>query len=129
MMVVNKIDRDGARPEEVVNDALDLMMDLGASDEQLEFTMEHVVFASAVNGYARLAPDDDNKDMLPLLDMIVEGLPAPEVNIEGPLAMQCVTIDHSDYVGRIGIGRGNSSGHGTTAGRGSSWNPPQGEDH
>lgn len=105
MMVVNKIDRDGARPEEVVNDALDLMMDLGASDEQLEFTMEHVVFASAVNGYARLAPDDDNKDMLPLLDMIVEGLPAPEVNIEGPLAMQCVTIDHSDYVGRIGIGR------------------------
>ena len=105
MMVVNKIDRDGARPEEVVNDALDLMMDLGASDEQLEFTMEHVVFASAVNGYARLAPNDDNKDMLPLLDMIVEGLPAPEVNIEGPLAMQCVTIDHSDYVGRIGIGR------------------------
>ena len=105
MMVVNKIDRDGARPEEVVNDALDLMMDLGTSDEQLEFTMEHVVFASAVNGYARLAPDDDNKDMLPLLDMIVEGLPAPEVNIEGPLAMQCVTIDHSDYVGRIGIGR------------------------
>ena len=105
MMVVNKIDRNGARPEEVVNDALDLMMDLGASDEQLEFTMEHVVFASAVNGYARLAPDDDNKDMLPLLDMIVEGLPAPEVNIEGPLAMQCVTIDHSDYVGRIGIGR------------------------
>lgn len=105
MMVVNKIDRNGARPEEVVNDSLDLMMDLGASDEQLEFTMEHVVFASAVNGYARLAPDDDNKDMLPLLDMIVEGLPAPEVNIEGPLAMQCVTIDHSDYVGRIGIGR------------------------
>ena len=105
MMVANKIDRDGARPEEVVNDALDLMMDLGASDEQLEFTMEHVVFASAVNGYARLAPDDGNKDMLPLLDMIVEGLPAPEVNIEGPLAMQCVTIDHSDYVGRIGIGR------------------------
>lgn len=105
MMVVNKIDRDGARPEEVVNDSLDLMMDLGASDEQLEFTMEHVVFASAVNGYARLAPDDDNKDMLPLLDMIVEGLPAPEVDIEGPLAMQCVTIDHSDYVGRIGIGR------------------------
>ena len=105
MMVVNKIDRDGARPEEVVNDALDLMMDLGASDEQLEFTMEHVVFASAVNGYARLAPGDDNKDMLPLLDMIIEGLPAPDVNIEGPLAMQCVTIDHSDYVGRIGIGR------------------------
>lgn len=105
MMVVNKIDRDGARPEEVVNDALDLMMDLGATDEQLEFTMEHVVFASAVNGYARLKPKDDNDNMLPLLDMIVEGLPAPDVDIEGPLAMQCVTIDHSEYVGRIGIGR------------------------
>ncbi len=105
MMVVNKIDRDGARPEEVVNDVLDLMMDLGATDEQLEFTMEHVVFASAVNGYARLKPEDDNDNMLPLLDMIVEGLPAPDVDIEGPLAMQCVTIDHSEYVGRIGIGR------------------------
>lgn len=105
IMVVNKIDRDGARPEEVVNDALDLMMDLGATDEQLEFTMEHVVFASAVNGYARLKPEDDNDNMLPLLDMIVEGLPAPDVDIEGPLAMQCVTIDHSEYVGRIGIGR------------------------
>ena len=105
MMVVNKIDRDGARPEEVVNDALDLMMDLGATDEQLEFTMEHVVFASAVNGYARLKPEDDNDNMLPLLDMIVEGLPAPDVDIEGPLAMQCVTIDHSEYVGRIGIVR------------------------
>ena len=105
MMVVNKIDRDGARPESVVNESLDLMMDLGATDEQLEFTMEHVVFASAVNGYARLSPDDNNDNMLPLLDMIVEGLPAPDVDIDGPLAMQCVTIDHSDYVGRIGIGR------------------------
>ena len=105
MMVVNKIARDGARPESVVNESLDLMMDLGATDEQLEFTMEHVVFASAVNGYARLSPDDNNDNMLPLLDMIVEGLPAPDVDIDGPLAMQCVTIDHSDYVGRIGIGR------------------------
>ena len=105
MMVVNKIDRDGARPEEVVNDALDLMMDLGASDEQLEFTMEHVVFASGVNGYARLDPNDGNDNMFPLLDMIIDGLPAPDVDIDGPLAMQCVTIDLSDYLGRIGIGR------------------------
>ena len=105
MMVVNKIDRDGARPEAVVNDSLDLMMDLGATDEQLEFTMEHVVFASGVNGYARLDPNDDNDNMFPLLDMIIDGLPAPDVDIEGPLAMQCVTIDHSDYLGRIGIGR------------------------
>ena len=105
MMVVNKIDRDGARPEAVVNDSLDLMMDLGATDEQLEFTMEHVVFASGVNGYARLDPNDDNDNMFPLLDMIIDGLPAPDVDINGPLAMQCVTIDHSDYLGRIGIGR------------------------
>ncbi|MBF0906223.1 MAG: translational GTPase TypA [Atopobium sp.] len=105
MMVVNKIDRDGARPEAVVNDSLDLMMDLGATDEQLEFTMEHVIFASGVNGYARLDPNDNNDNMFPLLDMIIDGLPAPDVDIEGPLAMQCVTIDHSDYLGRIGIGR------------------------
>ncbi|MGI6230957.1 MAG: translational GTPase TypA [Tractidigestivibacter sp.] len=105
MMVVNKIDRDGARPEEVVNESLDLMMDLGASDDQLEFTMEHVVYASAVNGFARLDPNDGNMDMYPLLDMIIDALPAPDVDPDGPLAMQCVTIDHSDYVGRIGIGR------------------------
>lgn len=105
MMVVNKIDRDGARPEAVVNDSLDLMMDLGATDEQLEFTMEHVIFASGVNGYTRLNPNDDNDNMFPLLDMIIDGLPAPDVDIDGPLAMQCVTIDHSDYLGRIGIGR------------------------
>lgn len=105
MMVVNKIDRDGARPEAVVNDSLNLMMDLGATDEQLEFTMEHVIFASGVNGYARLDPNDDNDNMFPLLDMIIDGLPAPDVDIDGPLAMQCVTIDHSDYLGRIGIGR------------------------
>lgn len=105
MMVVNKIDRDGARPEAVVNDSLDLMMDLGATDEQLEFTMEHVIFASGVNGYARLDPNDNSDNMFPLLDMIIDGLPAPDVDIEGPLAMQCVTIDHSDYLGRIGIGR------------------------
>lgn len=105
MIVVNKIDRDGARPEEVVNGSLDLMMDLGATDEQLEFSMEHVIFASAVNGFARLAPDDGNDDMYPLLDMIVDGLPAPEADPDGPLAMQCVTVDHSSYVGRIGIGR------------------------
>ena len=105
MIVINKIDRDGARPQEAINQSLDLMMDLGATDEQLEFAMEHVVFASAVNGFARMDPDDDGSDMLPLLDMIVDGLPAPDADPEGPLAMQCVTVDHSTYVGRIGIGR------------------------
>ncbi len=105
MVCINKIDREGANPEKALNDCLDLMMDLGADDDQLEFAMEHVVYASAVNGYARLDPDDGNTDMYPLLDMIVDALPAPDVDVDGPLAMQCVTVDHSDYVGRIGIGR------------------------
>ena len=95
MVVVNKIDRDGANPEKALNDSLDLMMDLGADDDQLEFAMEHVIYASAVNGFARLDPDDDGQDMFPLLDMIVDALPAPEVDLDGPLAMQCVTVDHS----------------------------------
>lgn len=105
MVVINKIDRDGANPEKALNDCLDLMMDLGATDGQLEFALEHVVYASAANGFARLDPTDGNEDMFPLLDMIVDALPAPDVDVDGPLAMQCVTIDHSDYVGRIGIGR------------------------
>lgn len=105
MVVVNKVDKPAADPEAALNACLDLMMDLGASDEALEFTMEHVIYASAVNGFARLGPTDTNNDMYPLLDMIVDALPAPEVDTEGPLAMQCVTIDHSSYVGRIGIGR------------------------
>ena len=105
MIVINKIDRPGAEPERAFNDCLDLMADLGASDDQLEFAMEHVVYASGVNGYARLDPEDGNMDMYPLLDMIVDELPAPDVDVDGPLAMQCVTIDHSNFVGRIGIGR------------------------
>ncbi len=106
MVVVNKIDRDGADPDQAMNASLDLMMDLGASDDQLEFAMEHVVYASAVNGFSRLDADGpDEGDMYPLLDMIVDSLPAPDVEPEGPLAMQCVTVDHSSYVGRIGIGR------------------------
>lgn len=105
MIVINKIDRPGADPEKAYNDCLDLMADLGATDEQLEFAMEHVVYCSGVNGYARLDPEDGNMDMYPLLDMIANDLPAPEVDVDGPLAMQCVTIDHSNFVGRIGIGR------------------------
>jgi len=105
MVVVNKIDREGANPEKALNDSLDLMMDLGATDEQLEFAMEHVVYCSAVEGFARLDPTDGNADMYPLLDMIVDAMPVPDVDPDAPLAMQCVTVDHSEYVGRIGIGR------------------------
>ena len=105
MIVINKIDRPGANPEKAYNDCLDLMADLGATDDQLEFAMEHVVYASAMNGFARLDPEDGNMDMYPLLDMIIDDMPAPEVDENAPLAMQCVTIDHSNFVGRIGIGR------------------------
>lgn len=105
MLVINKIDKPAANCQEALNAALDLMMDLGASDEALEFTMEHVIYASALAGFARLSEDDTNNDMYPLLDMIVDELPAPEADPDAPLALQCVTIDHSDYVGRIGVGR------------------------
>ena len=102
LVVVNKIDRPGARPLEVIDDVFDLMVELGADDEQLDFP---IIYTSAVNGYARLDPDDGNMDMLPLLDAIVEHVPAPDVDPEGPVAMQVCTIDHSEYVGRIGVGR------------------------
>ncbi len=102
LVVVNKIDRPGARPHEVIGEVFDLMVDLGADDEQLDFP---IIYTSAVNGYARLEPDDANMDMLPLLDAIVEHVPAPDVDPDGPVAMQVCTIDHSEYVGRIGIGR------------------------
>jgi GTP-binding protein len=102
LVVVNKIDRPGARPHEVIGDVFDLMVDLGADDAQLDFP---IIYTSAVNGYARLEPDDANMDMAPLLDAIVEHVPAPDVDPDGPVAMQVCTIDHSEYVGRIGIGR------------------------
>ena len=102
LVVVNKIDRTGARPMEVIGDVFDLMVELGADDEQLDFP---IIYTSAVNGYARLDPEDGNMDMLPLLDAIVAHVPCPDVDPNGPVAMQVCTIDHSEYVGRIGIGR------------------------
>ncbi len=102
LVVVNKIDRPGARPEEVVDEVFDLMVELDASDEQLDFP---VIYASAVNGYARNTPDEDNMDMTPLLDAIVREIPAPDVEPEGPIALQICTVDHSSFVGRIGVGR------------------------
>lgn len=102
VLVINKIDRPGARPTEVVDEVFDLMCELEASDEQLDFP---VIYASAVNGYARYDVDDGNSDMLPLLDTILKEVPAPDVNIDGPIAMQICTVDHSSFVGRIGVGR------------------------
>lgn len=102
LLVVNKIDRPGARPEEVVDEVFDLMVELGASDEQLDFP---VVYASAVNGFSRYEFDDGNMDMIPLLDTIIKEIPAPECDPDGPIALQICTVDHSSFVGRIGVGR------------------------
>ena len=78
------------------------MVELEASDEQLDFP---IIYASAVNGYARFAPDDDNMDMLPLLETILKEIPAPDCEPNGPVALQICTVDHSSFVGRIGVGR------------------------
>ncbi len=102
VVVVNKIDRQGARPHEVISEVFDLMVDLGADDSQLDFP---IIYTSAVNGYARLEPDDGNMDMTPLLDAILRHIPVPDVDMNGPVAMQVCTIDYSTFVGRIGIGR------------------------
>lgn len=102
IVVVNKIDRPNADPEGAVDKVFDLMVELGASDEQLDFP---VIYASAVNGYARYSAEDDNMDMIPLLDTILEEVPAPQVDPDAPVAMQICTVDHSSYEGRIGVGR------------------------
>ncbi|MGI6220924.1 MAG: translational GTPase TypA [Coriobacteriales bacterium] len=107
VLVVNKIDRPGARPEEVLDDVFDLMIDLNATDEQLDFP---VVYTSAAEGYARFDPKDGNDDMTPLLDTILESVPEPSYDNDGPIAMQICTVSHSNFVGRIGIGRLHS-GH------------------
>lgn len=102
VVVVNKIDRPNASPDAAVDKVFDLMVELGASDEQLDFP---VVYASAVNGYARYDVNDGNMDMVPLLDTILKEIPCPDVDVDGPVALQVCTVDHSSYEGRIGIGR------------------------
>ena len=102
ILVVNKVDRPGARPIEVVDETLELFIDLGASAEQLDFP---VVYASARNGYSGLDHEDLGTDMQPLFDTIINTVPAPEGDPEGPLQVLFSTIDYDDYVGRIGVGR------------------------
>lgn len=104
IVVVNKIDRDFARPEEVVDEVLELFIELDANDEQLEFP---VVYASAINGTASLDPDPakQEENMKILFDTIIEHIPAPIDNREEPLQFQVALLDYNDYVGRIGIGR------------------------
>ncbi|ASV66092.1 translational GTPase TypA [Cytobacillus sp. FSL W7-1323] len=102
IVVVNKIDRDFARPEEVIDEVIDLFIELDATEEQLEFP---VVYASAINGTASLDPQKQDEDMKCLYEEIVNNIPTPIDNSEEPLQFQVALLDYNDYVGRIGIGR------------------------
>jgi len=101
VVVINKVDRKGARPDEVLDEIFNLFVELDASDEQLDF---RGVYAAGRDGWAVGELEDERKDLTPLLDMIVQHVPAPRIQ-EGPLQMLVAAMDHSDYVGRIGIGR------------------------
>lgn len=102
VVVINKIDRPNARPAEVIDEVLDLFIELGANDDQIEFP---IIYCSARDGYASLDPDDRSGDIRPLFDAILEHIPAPEGETDGPTQVLFSNIDYDDYVGRIGIGR------------------------
>ena len=104
IVVVNKIDKPSARPEEVVDEVIDLFIELGANDEQLEFP---VVYASAINGTASLEsdPSAQEENMQCLYETVIDYVPAPKDNRDEPLQFQVALLDYNDYVGRIGIGR------------------------
>ena len=102
IVVVNKIDRDGARPDWVINQTFDLFDRLGATDEQLDFP---IVYASALEGYAGLDPDVRGGDMNALFETIVDHVPHPDVDADGPLQLQVSSLDYDTYVGVLGIGR------------------------
>ena len=102
IVVINKIDRSDARPQEVLNAVFDLMIELGASDEQLDFP---TLYASGRNGYVRLDLKNTNNDVRPLLDAVLRRIPPPRANAGGALQMLISAIDYNDYVGRLGIGK------------------------
>jgi GTP-binding protein len=102
ILVINKVDRPGARPDWVLDQVFDLFDRLGGNDEQLDFP---VVYASALNGIAGLDENEMSDDMSPLMDLILDKVSSPEVNDEGPLQMQISALDYNSYVGVIGIGR------------------------
>lgn len=102
IVVVNKIDRQGARPDWVIDQVFDLFDNLGATDEQLDFP---IIYASGLNGIAGLDPEDMASDMTPLFEAIVEHVPHPQVDVEGPFQMQISSLDYNSYVGVIGVGR------------------------
>jgi GTP-binding protein len=102
IVVVNKVDRPGARPDWVVDQVFDLFDRLGATEEQLDFP---VIYASAIQGIAGLDHEDMSADMQPLFETIIEQVPAPTVNSDGPVQMQISALDYNSYVGVIGVGR------------------------
>jgi len=102
IVVINKIDRPGARPDWVIDQTFDLFDRLGATDEQLDFP---IVYASALKGYAGLESTVDGGDMTPLFETIVEKVHPPKVDLDGPFQMQVISLDYNSYVGVIGIGR------------------------
>ena len=102
VVVINKVDRPGARPYEVVDETLDLFIELGASEEQLDFL---IVYASARNGVSGFEPDEMTENMQPVFDTIINHVPAPGGDEDAPLQLLISTIDYDDYVGRIGVGR------------------------
>ncbi|MBO5928642.1 MAG: translational GTPase TypA [Clostridia bacterium] len=102
VVVINKIDRDGARPAEVIDELLDLFIELGADEDQLDFP---VVYASGRDGYASLDPNVHEGNMQPLFEAILQYVPAPQGDLDGPLQILFSNIDYDDYVGRIGVGR------------------------
>jgi GTP-binding protein len=102
IVIINKIDRPDARPNEVVNEVFDLMVELGASDEQLDFP---ILYASGRAGYVRTELTDTNDDCRPLFDAILKRIPPPPGNDDAPLQLLVSAIDYNDYVGRLGVGR------------------------
>ncbi len=102
IVVINKIDRPGARPDWVLDQTFDLFDRLGATDEQLDFP---VVYASGLNGYAGYSPDVRGGDMTPLFEMIINEVSPPDVDADGPFQMQVSSLDYNSYVGVIGVGR------------------------
>tara|TARA_B100001059_G_scaffold170568_2_gene170570 strand:+ start:21768 stop:23615 length:1848 start_codon:yes stop_codon:yes gene_type:complete len=102
IVVVNKIDRPGARPDWVIDQVFDLFDSLGATDEQLDFPF---VYASAINGIAGMDPDEMAEDLTPLFQTIVDRVPSPDVDLDGPFQMQISALDYNSFLGVIGIGR------------------------
>ncbi len=102
IVVVNKIDRPGARPDWVIDQVFDLFDSLGATDEQLDFPF---VYASAINGIAGMDPEEMSEDLTPLFQTIVDRVPSPDVDLDGPFQMQISALDYNSFLGVIGIGR------------------------